>query len=903
MQSDEPTTVGASSQDQRCASPGPGATMRHGPAIVWGAWSLPVLPTGTVTFLFTDMEGSTRLLGRLGDEARRVFDRHLELIIGAVAESGGTVVRTEGDAVFAVFTSAPAAVCAAVAAQWALQTESWGTGDRVWVRMGVHTGEGVAGSGDYHGIDVHRAARISDAGNGGQVLVSDTTKSLVGDALPQGTWLRDLGMHRLRDIAQPERLYQLETDGLRTSFPPLRAVDATPNNLPIQLTSFVGRRDELAEVVGLLRDHRLLTLTGPGGTGKTRLALQAAAEATADHDGVYWVPLASVHDADLVPSTVMAALGLAQSTEEPIARLGDFLGPHRWLLVLDNFEQILDAGPTVAELLGRARELRVLVTSRAPLHVSGEQEFPVPPLDVPTGYHALDSERLVDVEAVRLFVERARVARPGFELDEENAAAVAEIVARLDGLPLAIELAAARVKLLPPQTMVKRLGDTLDLLVGGRRDLPERQRTLRGAIAWSADLLDPVTRTVFERLAVFRGGASLDAVEGLCPEATLDRIELLADHSLIRLDELDGESRVSMLETIREYAATRLESSGIADETRDRHLEIFLTVAEEAAPGLVGFDQRMWLERLERELDNLRAALTWAIDSGRTAEAARLLFALWRFWHMRGPLSEGRERAEAVLAMAGLAGTSRLRTLEAAGGIAYWRGDFSEARVHYEAAAELAREMDDPAEIANALYNMAFPRQGRLADPEAAAMVEEALAVYRRLGDTEGTARALWGLGTAHITGGRYEQGLALLSEALEAYSAGADAFHLGWTHRVMAVGLLFLRRPEEARPHIEEAMRIFGAAHDMSGILLLLRDCAEMEAHRGNVEKAVVIHGAVRSLQEELGLDLVDAFAANNMPTVDEAIGDMDPERVAVLLARGAAMSIDEAMSYASPM
>ncbi len=790
-----------------------------------------------------------------------------------------------------------------MAAQWALQTESWGTGDRVWVRMGVHTGEGVAGSGDYHGIDVHRAARISDAGNGGQVLVSDTTKSLVGDALPQGTWLRDLGMHRLRDIAQPERLYQLETDGLRTSFPPLRAVDATPNNLPIQLTSFVGRRDELAEVVGLLRDHRLLTLTGPGGTGKTRLALQAAAEATADHDGVYWVPLASVHDADLVPSTVMAALGLAQSTEEPIARLGDFLGPHRWLLVLDNFEQILDAGPTVAELLGRARELRVLVTSRAPLHVSGEQEFPVPPLDVPTGYHALDSERLVDVEAVRLFVERARVARPGFELDEENAAAVAEIVARLDGLPLAIELAAARVKLLPPQTMVKRLGDTLDLLVGGRRDLPERQRTLRGAIAWSADLLDPVTRTVFERLAVFRGGASLDAVEGLCPEATLDRIELLADHSLIRLDELDGESRVSMLETIREYAATRLESSGIADETRDRHLEIFLTVAEEAAPGLVGFDQRMWLERLERELDNLRAALTWAIDSGRTAEAARLLFALWRFWHMRGPLSEGRERAEAVLAMAGLAGTSRLRTLEAAGGIAYWRGDFSEARVHYEAAAELAREMDDPAEIANALYNMAFPRQGRLADPEAAAMVEEALAVYRRLGDTEGTARALWGLGTAHITGGRYEQGLALLSEALEAYSAGADAFHLGWTHRVMAVGLLFLRRPEEARPHIEEAMRIFGAAHDMSGILLLLRDCAEMEAHRGNVEKAVVIHGAVRSLQEELGLDLVDAFAANNMPTVDEAIGDMDPERVAVLLARGAAMSIDEAMSYASPM
>jgi class 3 adenylate cyclase len=467
------------------------------------------LPTGTVTFLFTDVEGSTGLLQALGDGYAAVHDQHAAIIRRAVAEAGGVEVSTHGDAFFVAFASPAGAVRAAVAAQRGLAAHDWSPGPAVRVRMGVHTGEGTLGGDDYVGIDVHRAARIADAAHGGQVIVSDATRGLVQHALPAGVSLRDLGPHQLRGIADPERLHQLVVEGLPADFPPPRTPDATPGNLPPPLTSFVGREEELAEVERLLDHTRLLTLTGPGGSGKTRLALRVAADLrTSYEDGAWFVDLSPVTDPDLVPAAVAKALRVPEAAGRPVLEeVKDHLRSREPLLLVDNFEQVAEAGPVIEDLLLSAPRLRTLVTSRVVLSLPGEQEYAVPPLQVPeAGRLPGDLAAVGAVEAVRLFVERAVAASPRFALTGENAPAVAEICARLDGLPLAIELAATRTKVLTPDQILSRLKRSLSLLTSGARSLPERQRTLRAAIAWSYDLLDPVEQRLFARLSVFTGG-------------------------------------------------------------------------------------------------------------------------------------------------------------------------------------------------------------------------------------------------------------------------------------------------------------------------------------------------------------------------------------------------------------
>ncbi|HEY8922204.1 MAG TPA: adenylate/guanylate cyclase domain-containing protein, partial [Candidatus Limnocylindria bacterium] len=472
------------------------------------------IPTGTVTFLFTDIEGSTRLAQDLGDAWPPLLERHRQIARAAWAEQRGVEIGTEGDSFFVVFTSAPQAVAAAVAAQRGLAAEAWPADGQVRSRMGLHTGEGVLSGGSYVGLDVHRAARIRSAGHGGQVLLSATTRALVEGALPDGVTLREMGEHRLKDLSRPERIWDLVIDGVRSDFPALSTLNAVPNNLPMQLTSFLGRQREIAEGRQLLIDGRLLTLTGPGGTGKTRLSLQIAADATDRFpDGIYFVPLGTISQSDLVLPTIAQAVGLVDPGPQALDRLVEHIGAKCFLLVLDNFEQVNDAAPQIAELLVRAPKISVLVTSRSPLRVSGEREYPVPPLGVPDPRHLPDLEQFSTYESVALFVERAMAVRPDFAVTSANAPAVAEICVRLDGLPLAIELAAARVRVLTPQAIMDRLGDRLKLLSGGSRDLPERQQTLRGAIAWSHDLLDEADQRVFARFAVFAGGATLDAVE------------------------------------------------------------------------------------------------------------------------------------------------------------------------------------------------------------------------------------------------------------------------------------------------------------------------------------------------------------------------------------------------------
>ncbi|MDQ6885618.1 MAG: adenylate/guanylate cyclase domain-containing protein, partial [Candidatus Dormibacteraeota bacterium] len=598
------------------------------------------LPTGTVTFLFTDIQGSTRLIQELGEGYAAVHTQHNELLRTAIEQHRGHELRTEGDSFFAVFPSAVDAVCAAAAGQRALEDQSWPAGVRLRVRMGLHTGEATVMGHDYVGLDVHRGARVAGAAHGGQVLVSEATRTLVEHALPQGMYLRDLGQHRLKDLARPERLYQLVAPGLPADFAQLRTLEATPNNLPTQLTSFIGRDDQVRQAKELLLKAHLVTLTGPGGTGKTRLSLQIAADLLGSFaDGVYFVPLSAVRDPELVPSAIAQALAIpVTGSQAPMDRLLDDLKGKRTLLVLDNFEQVLEAGPALAQLLRASEPLRILVSSRAVLHLYGEQEFPVPPLQLPDPKALPPLDVLSQYESVRLFIERAVAVKPDFRATDENAPAMAAICERLDGLPLAIELAAARTKLFSPPALLARLDKTLMALGSSARDLPGRQQTLRAAIAWSYDLLDQHAQRLFARFSVFARGGALDQADAICgPDEEIggpleDRLDQLADQSLLRrLPELDA-PRYLMLQTIREYAAERLNEGGERATIHDRHAGAFLVLAERAQADIFGPNQKAWLDQLEREHDNLRAALDWCVGRGDARTAMCLGASLWRFW-------------------------------------------------------------------------------------------------------------------------------------------------------------------------------------------------------------------------------------------------------------------------------
>ncbi|MEX0625872.1 MAG: adenylate/guanylate cyclase domain-containing protein [Chloroflexota bacterium] len=823
-------------------------------------------PTGTVTFLFTDIEGSTRLAQDLGEEWPPLLERHRQIARAAWAEQHGVEIGTEGDSFFVVFTSAPQAVAAAVAVQRGLGAEAWPVGGQVRSRMGLHTGEGVLSGGSYVGLDVHRAARIANAGHGGQVLLSATTRALVEGSLPDGVSLREMGEHRLKDLSRPERIWDLVIEGAAGDFPPLLTLNAVPNNLPMQLTSFLGRQREIAEGRQLLIDGRLLTLTGPGGTGKTRLSLQIAADATDRFaDGVYFVPLGTISQSDLVLPTIAQALGLVDPGTQPLDRLAEHIGDKCMLLVLDNFEQVSDAAPQIAELLVRATRISVLVTSRSPLRVYGEREYPVPPLGVPDPQHLPDLEQFSTYESVALFVERAMAVRPGFAVTGANAPAVAEICVRLDGLPLAIELAAARVRVLSPQAIMERLGDRLKLLSGGSRDLPERQQTLRGAIAWSHDLLEEADQRLFARFAVFAGGATLDAIEQVVFDADdgadpLDAIASLVDKSLVRQEsEPDGEPRFRMLGTIREFAMEKLAERAEADGLADRHAAWILALVEAAGASVFGPDKKAILDRYEREHDNIRAALSRAIARDQAEMAMRIFAACWRFWQMRGYLAEAREHAERVLALPGSTDQPDARgaALEAAGGIAYWQGDLAPARAWYEGALEIARASNDEARIANAIYNLASSA-GMEHDDQVRAhtLAQEAVEIYRRVGDDAGIGRSLWGLANSFYFFGDFAGGIELAREALEVFRRIEDRFMTGWTLYMMALYNLTLDQAAMRRL-LEEALPLFTESEDKSGYALVFDAFAALYWIEGDVKRAVRLAGYAAATEASAGTGL----------------------------------------------
>jgi predicted ATPase/class 3 adenylate cyclase len=904
-------------------------------------------PTGTVTFLFTDIEGSTKMWERDAATMQAALARHDEILQRAIEANGGYVFKTVGDAFCAAFVSTTDALDAALQGQRTLLAEGWDEGCVIRARMALHSGEAEERAGDYFGPTLNRVARLLSTGYGGQILVSRAARELAGDRLPPGTSLEDLGEKRLKDLTRPERIFQVLAPELPKDFPALKTLDARRNNLPAQPSALVGREREISEVCGRMREPgiRLLTLTGPGGTGKTRLGLQAAADLLDEHrDGVFFVALADINDTALVPTAMAGPLGVVESAELPLEDvLKEYLGRRELLLVLDNFEQVLDAVPLVGKLLSACPKLKVLATSRATLRLNGEQEYPVPPLTLPDPGRLPPVEMLERYEAVRLFAERARAVKPGFVLDGD-APAVAEICARLDGLPLAIELAAARTRLLPPKAMLKRLGDRLKFLTGGARDLPGRQQTLRGAIDWSHDLLDEEDRHLFRRMSVFSGGRTLEAMEAICDaEGDLDvlaAVESLLEKSLLRQEEgSEDEPRFVMLETIHEYAREKLEDSGEAVQTRRLHAEYFLALAEEAEPEFVGPDQIAWMDRIEAEHDNMRAALSWCMER-REEWALRLAGALEVFWIARCHFSEGRRWSEEALTKVEEVSPARAKVLQGSGFMAYREGDYEKARQSLEQSLALCRQSGDMKGEARSLCFLGEMATDLHDLKRASGLLAQSASISRRLGDEPDLAYKMNNLGALALYRGDLVEANTTLEEAMVLARDAGHVMTLALCKNNLGVCAMVDRDYETAQALMEEVKELLWAVKDRSsyaillhnlGLLALLRRdldraadlCAQsigkavdlldrlgvacdldvlaaVAGEQGDIPRAVRLWGAAEALRDAIGAAQPGDEAALLGPFVEAAKIRLEETAWDVAWAEGVAMDQDEAVAYA---
>jgi predicted ATPase/class 3 adenylate cyclase len=849
------------------------------------------LPVGTVTFLRTDVEGSMALARAHGETWDRTNATHLGLIRRAVDAHGGVCVRTEGDAFFGAFQEAGAAVLAAVDAQRALSGHDWPAETPISVRMGLHSGEAHLAGADYGGFEVNRAARIAAAGHGGQVLLSESTRLLAEAMLPAGVAVRDLGRHVLRDVPTPERLHQLDIAGLRADFPPLRTSRPTAGNLPERLTSFLGRERDLEELAGLLASNRLVTLTGPGGIGKTSLAIELG-RTWEDHvpDGVWFVPLDAIADATHVRTEVARGLGLFDGPDRPAADgLERYMADRSMVLIMDNFEHVLDAATEVTVVLRASPGSRVIVTSRAPLRVSGEQEYPVRSLA------ANDAD-------VELFVQRARAIRPGWD-PGMNSPVVREICELLDGLPLGLELAAARVALMPLPAIRDRLAARLPLPGSGPRDVPGRQRTLGATIAWSHDLLDPAEQRLLHDVAVFEGSFHLDQGNRVFDGDAVDVLGTLVEQSLAVGEGVDGDGmRFRLLRTIRSYALERLAAEGREADVRKRHAEAYLALVEEAAQFLPGADQARWLDRLAPEQPNIRTATQWAIDAGELELALGLVAGAWRFWQLAGHLADGRDLAEAALAMPGADAptATRLRAVVAAGGIAYWRADVATATGYYEEELDLAIRLGDRTAEADAHFNLMFAKNMQIGAEAAWAEAEEAIRLFEELGDERGLARTIWARGTLVMVRDGPAQAARVFKEALEAFERTGDA----WFHP-MAVGSLtwcYFAQNEwlEAARSAAQTIAEYHALRDRTTTTISLAPSARVALEGGMAEEAAVLLGAFDNLCEIYGVRPPSGImyliaGANIEQRTREAL---DPDDFEAAKERGRRLTLDEAVA-----
>jgi predicted ATPase/class 3 adenylate cyclase len=815
--------------------------------------------------LFSDVEGSTALLSRLGDRYGEALSAQRSIQRAAFAEFGGHEMGTEGDSFFVVFRSAADAVRGCVAAQQGLARHGWPEGTTLRVRMGLHSGEPARHEDGYIGLDVHRAARIAAAAHGGQVVASEATRLLAAPRLPAGVSFHDLGFHRLKDIEAPEHIYQLAAAGLPERFPPLRSLGAA-TSFPAPMTPLVGRDDDLEALRATVArpEVRLVTLTGPGGVGKTRLALAAAASLhEAFPHGGYFAPLAAVRDADVMWKTIAGSLDVTGegSDADVVTR---YLRERRALLLLDNLEQLEGAASVVAALLAAAPQLVILATSRRPLHVPGEHEQPVPPLAISGGGTAAEVEAS---GAARLFAQQAQMVRPGFTITDGNAADIAAICARLDGLPLAIELAASRVKLLTPKALRGRLGQGLAL---GAADMgrPQRQQTLRDTIAWSYELLSPALAAVFRRVSVFAGGCDLDALAAVAAEgagAGADPLELAAelqDLSLITVTEgADGEPRVGMLETIRDYALERLAEAGELEETRRRHAIHYARFAEDASEQLHGPAQLAALDRLEAEHDNLRAALTWSLDAAadgetHTSTGLRLASALTKFWYQHGHIIEGRRWLEQAIDLtADDTGAPLAHLTHGLGILLIQLGELGEAVRLFERSLAIWRELGDRDQQARELNTLGITRYHSGDLDAARSVLRESISLAREIGSDRRLATALTNLGQVETTAGNYGQATQLLHEALALDRKQGDLQGQAVDQQSLAEISLRTGRIQEARALLRDMLDYATGSGDTEFLAYTLELAACISAGLGDCPQAARLAGAADGLRQKLGI------------------------------------------------
>jgi predicted ATPase/class 3 adenylate cyclase len=876
------------------------------------------LPTGTVTMLFSDIEGSTALLGRLGERYGEALFAQRALMRAAISACRGVEVGTEGDSFFVVFESADDALRCCLAAQRALAGHDWPGGVAVRVRMGLHSGEPAVQEDDYVGMDVHRAARIAAAAHGGQAVLSEATRQLAASQLAGDVSARDLGWHRLKDIEAPERIYQLVAPGLPEQFPPLKSLGAQ-TRLPVPMTPLVGRERDLEHVrTALTRPGmRLVTLTGTGGVGKTRLALAAAVSlGQAFQHGVFFVALAAVRDAGVMWKVIADGLDVVGDGSAADAVTG-YLRDRDALLVVDNLEQLDGAAAVVAELLAAAPGLRVLATSRRLLHLPGEQELPVPPLELP---REAGVAGVAACGAARLFVQQAAMARPGFAVTEGNAADIAAICQHLDGLPLAIELAAARARLLAPRALLARLGRSLDLAAADIGQ-PSRQQTLRNTIAWSYDLLTPGLAEVFRRAGVFAGGCDLDALAAIAAAgprpgpgaAGPDPLQLasaLLDVSLITVtDGADGEPRVGLLETIREFALEQLEQAGDLDDAQRRHAEYYAGFAERADEELRGSGPAhlVALDRLEAEHDNLRAALAWSLHTPaaareRAAVGLRLVQALAYFWYRHGYLIEGRRWLERAIELAAEDGGAPVAQL------AHWLGVLLQQLGEVQAALPLLerslaiwRDLGDRDQQARELNSLGITHRF-LGDLDTSrSLLEESAAVSREMGSDFRLAAALTNLGQAESDAGNFDRATQVLQEALALDRKQGDMLGVALDQQSLAGVHLRAGRPHQARDLLSDMAGYVARCGDPELLATTLEMSAANAAQLGEALRAARLTGAVEAIRQTTGIpakqrdaEVFERFVAPARATLaagqwDAALAagrTLTPQQAAALLA-----------------
>ncbi len=823
------------------------------------------------TFLFTDVEGSSRLWEEDSDAMAAAMARHDTLLSEVFSGHGGHVFKMMGDSVCVAFTRVEAALSAVIDAQRSLVRESWETPRPLRVRAALHKGAAEMRNSDYFGPTLNRTARLLAAGHGEQTLLSRAAQENL--ALPDGVSLRDLGERRLRDLISPEHVFQLLAPGLREDFPPLRSLEALPNNLPAQVNPFIGREKDLAELKKLIGQSRLVTLTGPGGAGKTRLSLQAAAELLENFlDGVWLAELATVAQADAVIGVVASALGLREEAGRPLEdTLVGYLREKNVLLLLDNCEHVIAATATLSDhLLRAAPRLRILASSREAMSIAGEVAYPVQSLTLPdfslkkwTAQAIL--ERAGEFEAVRLFVERAAAVQPGFALTVENALIIAKICWRLDGIPLAIELAAARVRALSLEQIYQRLDDRFHLLTGGGRNLLPRQQTLTALIDWSYELLTEKERLLLQRVSVFGRGRTLKALEAVCSGEgieeweVLDLLQQLIDKSLLSAEQSDFVGlRYFVLESVWDYARAKLDESGDADRMRDRHLDYFLKMAEISEPKLMGPDQSTWLEKLTTEHVNLRLALRWTAESpGAVERGLRLAGSLWRYWEVRGHLQEGYEHCAALVALpiSHQFPAAREKALICAGRLSWCRDLESVSRGHLLEALDLARQLGDERGAALLHAQLGFVEWSDLQTDAASAYFAKAVEYAEQHDDKMILAMTKSGLGSVARRQGDFQKARELKAESLANYRSVEDTWIVALICFSIANLAMDQRDYEAVRSHLAESAAIAEQLGNEWLFPAILEILGNVALETGHALHGATIYGAADVLRDRLGL------------------------------------------------